>query len=319
MTGGPEAGQFWIVSCTGPGLGSGESIIDGLPIRLRECPRVSPRQQWRSAGIDHLALSGDKDQPRHFDGREHSDLVVDRLIHLASAYRKSQSRRHLCNCHCFTCVCRVSRQATEHTSCAPGLVRPTTNLNLLRPRAPRALTHTCRRRRDRGVLMGIRTTPLTLERDHHLGCHLERRRIRGRRGAPLAHHHVDDLSSGRTDRVGTTLVTSSTPVRPTTRSGLGSATFAASIPDGRPPLSSGGPPLRFQPKGAGRRPAMAVMSIVVVATCAALFALIYVHSSRLVAVVGVARQIPQGQMVQVGDLRQARHLRRRRSRRGPRG
>jgi hypothetical protein len=27
MTGGPEAGQFYIVSCTGPGLGSGKSII----------------------------------------------------------------------------------------------------------------------------------------------------------------------------------------------------------------------------------------------------------------------------------------------------
>lgn len=27
MTGGPEAGQFYIVSCTGPGLGSGESVI----------------------------------------------------------------------------------------------------------------------------------------------------------------------------------------------------------------------------------------------------------------------------------------------------
>jgi hypothetical protein len=49
---------------------------------------------------------------------------------------------------------------------------------------------------------------------------------------------------------------------------------------------------------------MAVMSVVVVATCAALFAVIYVHSSRLVAVIGVARQVPQGQTVLVGDLRQ---------------
>jgi hypothetical protein len=49
---------------------------------------------------------------------------------------------------------------------------------------------------------------------------------------------------------------------------------------------------------------MAVISVVVVVTCAALFALIYVHSSRLVAVVGVAREVPQGQTVEVGDLRQ---------------
>jgi hypothetical protein len=49
---------------------------------------------------------------------------------------------------------------------------------------------------------------------------------------------------------------------------------------------------------------MAVMSIAVVATCAALFALIYVHSTHLVAVVGVTRQIPQGQTVEVSDLRQ---------------
>jgi hypothetical protein len=49
---------------------------------------------------------------------------------------------------------------------------------------------------------------------------------------------------------------------------------------------------------------MAVASFLVVATCAALFALIYVHSSRLVAVIGVDRSVPQGQTVEVGDLRQ---------------
>jgi hypothetical protein len=49
---------------------------------------------------------------------------------------------------------------------------------------------------------------------------------------------------------------------------------------------------------------MAVASLVVVVTCAALFAVIYVHSSRLVAVIGVARQVPQGQIVEVTDLRQ---------------
>jgi hypothetical protein len=73
---------------------------------------------------------------------------------------------------------------------------------------------------------------------------------------------------------------------------------------GKPGLVTGKPPLRFLPRTAGRRPAMAVMSVVVVATCAALFALIYVHSTHLVSVVGVARQIPQGQTIEVSDLRQ---------------
>jgi hypothetical protein len=39
-------------------------------------------------------------------------------------------------------------------------------------------------------------------------------------------------------------------------------------------------------------------------TCAALFALIYAHSSRLESVIGVARQVPEGELVSSGDLRQ---------------
>lgn len=99
-------------------------------------------------------------------------------------------------------------------------------------------------------------------------------------------------------------MTSGTSVRSATHSDSGSGAFATSFPGGKPLNSSGGSPLRFLPRGAGRRPAMAVMSAVVVATCAALFAVIYVHASRLVAVVGVAQRIPQGQIVEVGDLRQ---------------
>jgi hypothetical protein len=69
-------------------------------------------------------------------------------------------------------------------------------------------------------------------------------------------------------------------------------------------IAVGGNPLRLAPRGSGRRPVIAVASLAVVVVCAALFAVIYVHSSRLVAVIGVARQVPQGQALEVGDLRQ---------------
>jgi hypothetical protein len=68
--------------------------------------------------------------------------------------------------------------------------------------------------------------------------------------------------------------------------------------------AAGGKPLRLVPRGSGRRPVIAVASLAVVVVCAALFAVIYVHSSRLVAVIGVARQVPEGQVLEVADLRQ---------------
>ncbi len=49
---------------------------------------------------------------------------------------------------------------------------------------------------------------------------------------------------------------------------------------------------------------MAVASIAVVATCSALFALLYVHSSRLVAEIGVSHQVAQGEIIEGSDLRQ---------------
>ena len=49
---------------------------------------------------------------------------------------------------------------------------------------------------------------------------------------------------------------------------------------------------------------MAALSIAVVATCSALFALLYVHSSRLVSVIAVTHQITQGEVIEVSDLRQ---------------
>jgi len=70
---------------------------------------------------------------------------------------------------------------------------------------------------------------------------------------------------------------------------------------GRP---SRAPELRVVPRRPGRRPVMAVASIALIATCCAVFALIYLHSTRLVAVIGVSRVIPQGQSVEAVDLRQ---------------
>jgi hypothetical protein len=49
---------------------------------------------------------------------------------------------------------------------------------------------------------------------------------------------------------------------------------------------------------------MAALSIAVIATCSAVFTLIYLHSSRLVAVIGVTHEVPQGQTVEATDLRQ---------------
>jgi hypothetical protein len=68
--------------------------------------------------------------------------------------------------------------------------------------------------------------------------------------------------------------------------------------------SAEGSNLRITSKSAGRRPVMLVVSVVTVVTCSTLFALIYLHSSRLVAVIGVTRLVPQGQTVQSIDLRQ---------------
>ena len=72
----------------------------------------------------------------------------------------------------------------------------------------------------------------------------------------------------------------------------------------RSEVVAGGSQLRLVPRGSGRRPVIAVASLAVVVVCAALFAVIYVHSSRLVAVIGVAHQVPQGQVLEVTDLRQ---------------
>ncbi len=62
-------------------------------------------------------------------------------------------------------------------------------------------------------------------------------------------------------------------------------------------------PLRISPSGVRRRPAMAVLSMVVIATCSVVFGVIYIHSSHLVSVIGVAEQVPQGQDLTVADLR----------------
>jgi hypothetical protein len=61
--------------------------------------------------------------------------------------------------------------------------------------------------------------------------------------------------------------------------------------------------LRISPTGARRRPAMAIVSVVIIATCSAVFGVINVRSSHLVSVIGVAQQVPQGQDLTAGNLR----------------
>jgi len=71
-----------------------------------------------------------------------------------------------------------------------------------------------------------------------------------------------------------------------------------------PSSSQRGSTIRIAPSKTLRRPVLAVGSVTLLVTCAALFALIYAHSSRLESVIAVARQVPQGQVVSLGDLRQ---------------
>jgi hypothetical protein len=82
------------------------------------------------------------------------------------------------------------------------------------------------------------------------------------------------------------------------------ASVGPRLPSSQMKMTAGGGRLRISPKTGRRRPVMVVASVVVVATCSTLFAMIYLHSSRLVAVIGVTRLVPQGQLVQAADLRQ---------------
>jgi hypothetical protein len=87
------------------------------------------------------------------------------------------------------------------------------------------------------------------------------------------------------------------------------ATRTAAIGKGRRPSlrtnrSVGEPQLRIEPKGAGRRPRMAALSVAIIMACTALFVVIYLHSTHLVAVIGVTQEISQGNLVEASDLRQ---------------
>ncbi len=82
------------------------------------------------------------------------------------------------------------------------------------------------------------------------------------------------------------------------------ALSATPVSSERRDMQSGSRPLRVFPKGSGRNPAKAVVSIAIVVTCSALFALIYVHSSRLVSVIALTHQVGQGEVIEESDLRQ---------------
>lgn len=64
------------------------------------------------------------------------------------------------------------------------------------------------------------------------------------------------------------------------------------------------PHLRLVPGRSGRRPALAALSVAVIVMSSALFALIYVHATHLVAAIGVVRNISQGETMKASDFRQ---------------
>jgi SAF domain-containing protein len=67
----------------------------------------------------------------------------------------------------------------------------------------------------------------------------------------------------------------------------------------RPTTANG---LRLEPARPRRRPALAVGSLALVVACVAIFASVYLKAGNQTAVLVVARTVPAGQVVSVGDL-----------------
>jgi hypothetical protein len=60
--------------------------------------------------------------------------------------------------------------------------------------------------------------------------------------------------------------------------------------------------LRLDPVGRRRRPALAIGSLALVIACVAIFVSVYLSAGRQVAVLAMAKAVPQGQVVQISDL-----------------
>jgi SAF domain len=60
--------------------------------------------------------------------------------------------------------------------------------------------------------------------------------------------------------------------------------------------------LRFRGSGHRRRPTIAIASLALVTSCVAIFTSLYLHAGNRVAVLAVARDVPQGHVVMSDDL-----------------
>ena len=70
----------------------------------------------------------------------------------------------------------------------------------------------------------------------------------------------------------------------------------------RPDTPATPPSLRFRGNGRRRRPTVAIASLALVTSCVAIFTSLYVHAGDRVAVLAVARDVPQGHVVTFDDL-----------------
>ncbi len=60
--------------------------------------------------------------------------------------------------------------------------------------------------------------------------------------------------------------------------------------------------LRFRGNGLRRKPAVAIASLALVTCCVAIFTSVYLHAGNRVAVLALARDVPQGHAITSGDL-----------------
>ena len=60
--------------------------------------------------------------------------------------------------------------------------------------------------------------------------------------------------------------------------------------------------LRLEPRGHRRRPALAVGSVALVVACVAVFVSLYLRAGDEISVLGIARSVPTGQILEANDL-----------------
>ncbi len=130
-------------------------------------------------------------------------------------------------------------------------------------------------------------------RNHHLGSQLVRdRSCRRRIVAPL---HTSSTAPVRVEQVEIRRNR-----RLTARAEPGSRVHDVDAPRSAPAASTDA--LRFVGNGHRRRPVVAIASLALVTSCVAIFTSIYLHAGNRVAVLAVAKDVPQGHVITSGDL-----------------